>query len=100
MVGLNCGNVSPVAWPAVSRGVEVFVAIDDTAAEGAMRDLAAIGVTAGETGGAGLAAAHALRDGGAAVHGVELRDRTVLVLCTEGATDPVAYERIVGRPPG
>jgi diaminopropionate ammonia-lyase len=100
MAGLNCGNVSPVAWPAVSRGVEVFVAIDDTAAEGAMRDLAAIGVTAGETGGAGLAAAHALRDGGAAVHGVELRDRTVLVLCTEGATDPVAYERIVGRPPG
>jgi diaminopropionate ammonia-lyase len=100
MAGLNCGNVSPVAWPAVSRGVDAFVTIEDAAAADAMRDLAAIGVTAGETGAAGLGGAQALLDGGAAVHGVELRDRTVLVLCTEGATDPVSYERIVGRPPG
>jgi diaminopropionate ammonia-lyase len=99
MAGLNCGNVSPVAWPAVSRGVEVFVAIDDRAAEDAMRELAAVGVTAGETGAAGLAGLRALLDGGPAVHGVEVRDRTVLVLCTEGATDPASYTRVVGRPP-
>jgi diaminopropionate ammonia-lyase len=100
MAGLNCGNVSPVAWPAVSRGVDLFVAIDDAAATAAMRDLAAIGVTAGETGAAGLGGLRALLDGGPAVHGLDLHDRSVLVLCTEGATDPVAYQRIVGRPPG
>src|SRR5437763_2066009 len=26
MAGLNCGTVSPVAWPLVSRGVDLFVA--------------------------------------------------------------------------
>ena len=29
MAGLNCGTVSRVAWPVVSRGVDVFVAVDD-----------------------------------------------------------------------
>ncbi|MDQ1520144.1 MAG: diaminopropionate ammonia-lyase, partial [Actinomycetota bacterium] len=96
MAGLNCGNVSPVAWPSVSRGVDVFVAIEDAGAEQAMRDLAASGVVAGETGAAGLGGLRALADAGAQAHGVELHDRTVLLLCTEGATDPEAYERIVG----
>ena len=50
MAGLNCGTVSIVAWPAVSAGADVFVAVDDAAAERAMRDLATIGVVAGETG--------------------------------------------------
>ena len=40
MAGLNCGTVSPVAWPTVSRGTHMFVAVDDRAAERAMRDLA------------------------------------------------------------
>jgi diaminopropionate ammonia-lyase len=99
MAGLNCGNVSPVAWPAVSRGVDVFVAIDDDAAAAAMRELAGVGVTAGETGAAGLGGLRALVATGADAHGVDVSDRTVLVLCTEGATDPVAYERIVGQAP-
>ena len=99
MAGLNCGNVSPIAWPAVSRGVDVFVAIDDDAAERAMRDLAVAGVVAGETGAAGLAGLRALVDcGDPAVHGVEMIDRTVLLLCTKRATDHEAYERIVGHP--
>jgi diaminopropionate ammonia-lyase len=97
MAGLNCGNVSPVAWPAVSRGVDVFVAIEDAATEQAMRDLAAEGVVAGETGAAGLGGLRALAEAGTEAHGIELQDRTVLLLCTEGATDPEAYERIVGR---
>ena len=54
MAGLNCGTVSVVAWPAVSRGVDVFVAVGDDDAERAMRDLANIGIVAGETGAAAL----------------------------------------------
>ena len=95
MAGLNCGTVSVVAWPAVSRGVDLFVAINDGAAEQAMRDLAEIDVTAGETGAASLAGLRAVTQSDA----MDLAGRTALVLCTEGATDPDAYQRIVGRPP-
>ena len=93
MAGLNCGNVSVIAWPRVAAGVDAFVAVDDRAAEQAMRDLATVGVTAGETGAAALAGLRATLD---ARHDV---GRSVLLLCTEGATDPVAYERIVGHAP-
>jgi diaminopropionate ammonia-lyase len=95
MAGLNCGMVSIVAWPIVASGVDTFVAIDDAAAERAMRDLAAIGIVAGETGAASLAGLRAL----ATVQPDAVSGRHALVLCTEGATDPVAYERIVGSAP-
>ena len=55
MSGLNCGVPSPLAWPIVSRGIDLFVAIEDERARQAMRDLAASGVVAGECGAAGLA---------------------------------------------
>ena len=79
------------------RGVDVFVAVDDAAAEHAMRDLAAIGVVAGETG-------RGRRSPGCAPRSTRgacptLAGKRVLVLCTEGATDPAAYRRIVGREP-
>jgi diaminopropionate ammonia-lyase len=93
MVGMNCGNVSPVAWPAVSSGIDVFLAIDDAPAEAAMRELAEEGVVAGETGAAGVAALHALAAKGV----LDVRGTSVLVLNTEGATDPASYARIVGR---
>jgi diaminopropionate ammonia-lyase len=95
MAGLNCGTVSIVAWPAVSSGADIFVAVDDDAAERAMRDLAEIGIVAGETGGASLAGLRALVEAGEP----DLRGRRALVLCTEGATDPEGYRRIVGREP-
>lgn len=90
MSGLNAGRASTVAWPLVSTGIDVFAAVADAAAETAMRDLAGVGVTAGEAGAAGLAGLAAVAER------LEPRDR-VLLLVTEGATDPGAYERIVGR---
>jgi diaminopropionate ammonia-lyase len=96
MAGLNCGSVSIVAWPAVSRGVSLFVAIGDDAVPGAVRDLARAGIVAGETGAAGLAGVRAVVDAGPHAHGLDLRGRRVLLLCTEGATDPESYARIVG----
>lgn len=93
MAGLNCGTVSELAWPVVAAGTDWFVAVADAAAEAAMRDLATVGVTSGETGAAGLAGLRALVDSGAA----DLdRDASVLVLNTEGPTDPEAYARITG----
>jgi diaminopropionate ammonia-lyase len=93
MAGLNCGTISIVAWPRLRDGVDVFVAIDDDAAMAATRDLARAGIVAGETGAAGLAGLVALAE--AAPDIVARAGRTALLLCTEGATDPDAYARIV-----
>ncbi len=95
MAGLNCGTVSIVAWPRVVRGVDAFVSVADADAEQAMRDLAAIGVVAGETGAASLAGLRAIVGAGV----LDTTGRRALVICTEGATDPAAYERIVGHRP-
>lgn len=96
MAGLNCGTPSSIAFPTLLAGLDVSVAIDDSYAEEAMRSLARSGIVSGETGAAalaGLEAVLALPDRG----GLGLdRAATVLVLVTEGATDPESYRRIVG----
>jgi diaminopropionate ammonia-lyase len=88
--------VSLVAWPRVHAGTTVFVAVGDSAAEQAMRTLSRFEIMAGESGAAGLAGLVALASAGEAGAGIgSLRDRSVLLLCTEGATDAEAYDRIV-----
>jgi diaminopropionate ammonia-lyase len=100
MAGLNCGTPSLVAWPLLRAGLDAVVAVADERARQAMRDLAAAGVVAGETGAAalaGLAEATAARAAGRLRRVLGLgTDARVLLLCTEGATDPQAYQRIVG----
>lgn len=99
MAGLNCGTPSVVAWPEVSRGYGLFVAIDDQRARDGMRLLAREGVEAGETGAAGIGALVDIMSGEdaglRALIGAGPSTRA-LVLCTEGATDPEAYRAIVG----
>lgn len=104
MAGLNCGRPSPVAWPFVSRGISLFVAISDARAEEAMRLLARDGVVSGASGAAGLGGCLAVLSSTA--HERHYRERlgvdktsSVLIISTEGATDPAAYARIVGRLP-
>ena len=100
MVGLNCGTPSLIAWPLVSKGVDWFTAVDDEAARTAMRDLASIGIVAGETGAVSLAGLEALlASDECSAEGRDLSAATVLIVVTEGATDPDAYEAITGRPP-
>lgn len=103
MAGLNCGRVSPVAWPLLRSGIDVFVAVEDDDARQAMRALKAAGVVSGESGAAGLAGVTALIDAGAVAipggpGGRDGRDgdACILLLSTEGATDPDAYAAIVG----
>jgi diaminopropionate ammonia-lyase len=97
MAGLNCATPSLVAWPLVSRGIDVYIAVNDARVPEAMRLLARDGVTAGETGAAGLAGLLRVVDeaDGALRAALSLNARTsVLLLCTEGATDPEAYRRV------
>jgi len=99
MAGLNCGTPSLVAWPSLRTGLDAMVAVADGRARQAVRDLAAVGIVAGETGAAALAGLAEVTTGPAAG---EVRrafglgaDARVLLLCTEGATDPDAYRRII-----
>lgn len=98
MVGLACGEASPLAWRILQPGADAFVTVADARAEEAMRALAALGVVGGESGVAGLAALFALADDAAARDALRL-DPGARILCygTEGATDPDIYRRIVGR---
>lgn len=100
MAGLCCGVPSLVAWPIISRGIDVFVAIDDEWARASMRELAKAGIVSGETGAAGLAGLLALltdadKHAYRALLGLE-PDSHIVVISTEGATDPEAYRKIVG----
>jgi diaminopropionate ammonia-lyase len=100
MAGLNCGEPSMLAWPVVSAGIDLFVAVADERAREAMRLLATAGVVAGETGAAGLAGllelvANADRPEVRQTLGMT-SDARVLLFVTEGATDPDAYASIVG----
>jgi diaminopropionate ammonia-lyase len=103
MAGLACGEVSALAWETLREGTDAAMAIGDDWALQAVRALAGPPdgdpvVVAGETGGAGLAALLALRER------PELRAQLaldassrVLLLGSEGDTDPEIYRRIVGR---
>ena len=101
MAGLNCGLPSALVWPVLAAGADAFVAVTDADAEEAMRALAAEGIVAGESGAAGVAGLLALasQDSAAASRLGISADATVLVVNTEGATDPHNYEAVVGAPP-
>lgn len=100
MAGLNCGTPSSVAWPTIQAATTAYLAVPDELAREAMRRLAEVGIVAGESGAAGLAGLLAAADDPEVRAELALdADARVLVVNTEGATDPGAYEDIVGRRP-
>jgi diaminopropionate ammonia-lyase len=60
MKGLNCGVVSPGAWPTLRDGVDAAITVTEQAAATAVRDLRALGVDSGPCGASSLAAVRAL----------------------------------------
>ncbi|PTA47489.1 diaminopropionate ammonia-lyase [Micromonospora sp. RP3T] len=100
MAGLNCGLPSVLAWPTVRAGTDVFLAVDDDAAHRAMAELARASVVAGESGAAGLGGLLAVAltgDPADRARAGLTPEACVLVVNTEGATDPVNYHRVVGH---
>jgi len=103
MAGLACGEVSPAAWEIVSAAATAYLAIDDRFALDGMRAFASPqggdpAIVAGETGAAGLGALLAARELPALATVMELdAGSRVLLLGSEGDTDPEVYRRITGR---
>jgi diaminopropionate ammonia-lyase len=105
MACLSAGEASPLAWRILDHGAAAFMSMADGFVVEAMIGLAAgtdgdPPLVVGESGSAGVAALLALKDE------TELRAKTgldatsrVLVIASEGATDPGIYRDIVGRTP-
>jgi diaminopropionate ammonia-lyase len=103
MAGLACGEVSPAAWEIVSGAASVFVALDDRYALDAVRRFAEPQsgdpvIVSGETGAVGLAALLAAHEHARlrALLGLDGNAR-VLLMGSEGDTDPDIYKQITGR---
>lgn len=102
MAGLACGEVSLLAWEVLRDHADAAIAVPDDLAAETMRRLARpeaddAAIVAGESAVAGLAALElALGDAAArAALGLDAQSR-VLVIGSEGATDPALYRTIVG----
>lgn len=100
MAGLNCGIPSPVAWPVIRDGMHLFTAVTDDYAEEAMRIFYAENVISGESGASGLAGLLALLKDPRLIEAKEKtavdNNTRVLLINTEGDTDPENYKRIIG----
>ncbi len=99
MVGLNCGTPSFSTWPLLQAQLRASLVISDDPMHDAMRRLASQGIAVGETGAAALGGLIALRAAGALEQSLLAvpADASVLLLSTEGVTDPANYQTVVGQ---
>jgi diaminopropionate ammonia-lyase len=104
MAGLDCAEISEAAWPALRDGIHGMLTVADPEVHAAMRELAAAGLAIGDCGAAPLAALRALAtepQASALRDTVALGpDTRVLLIATEGPTDPRAYERTLSEARG
>jgi diaminopropionate ammonia-lyase len=103
MAGLACGEVSALAWQILSNGADDFMTLSEDAIAPTMR-LFADGykddpaIEAGESAVPAVAAVIIAAQQGAFARALNLDANShVLVLGTEGATDPELYKQLVGR---
>lgn len=105
MAMLECFEPSLVAWRILSRAADAFMTVDEDDAVRTMNRLARPqgadpAIVAGESGGAGLAGVMRVAEDPGLRERIGLTPQSrVLVVNTEGATDPGLYEKLVGMRP-
>ncbi|WP_299808430.1 diaminopropionate ammonia-lyase [uncultured Roseibium sp.] len=105
MAGLACGEISELAWSILEKGADAVVGLPDASAVEGMKLLAGgrdgdRPLVAGESAVAGLMALLAVSGKDAERTALGLTENArVLVFGTEGATDPLLYEQLVGLAP-
>jgi diaminopropionate ammonia-lyase len=108
MAGLNCGRPSLSAWPFIKQGFDGFLTVSDEAAAEAMRTFYYPSkgdprTISGESGAAGLAgltllAQEASMQAARRQLGLD-RNSVVVLLNTEGNTDPEGFDQLVRGTP-
>lgn len=105
MAMLECYEPSIVAWRILARVADGFMTVDEDDAVNVMRRLATpLGndpaIVAGESGGVGLAGLLKAASDPVCKMKLGLNGTScIFVINTEGATDPMKYEALVGRSP-
>ena len=101
MAGLACGEPSPMAWDILKGLTSAYVACEDAVAARGMRALARPlaadkAIISGESGAATMGALLEVAgdEAARAALGLDARAR-VLLISTEGDTDPVNYRRVM-----
>ena len=101
MAGLACGEPSPIAWDILHALASAFLSCEDTVTEQGMRLLGRPldgdpAITSGESGAVGTGALWEIMADAQAREALALDERSrVLLISTEGATDPVNYLRVM-----
>ncbi len=104
MAGLNCGSVSSLAWQILKNGLSGALSISDKLSEKAMRVLASNNssdpeIISGESGAAGLAGLIGLCETNKFKNYKSMinlnSSSSVLVINTEGDTDPINYQKVI-----
>jgi len=100
MAGLACGCPSHLAWSVLREGAAAFMTAPEELAVRGLRMLAKRqpAIISGETGAAGLAGFLAASEGPQRDALGLNRDSVVLLIGTEGATDPDLYQTILKLP--
>jgi len=105
MAMLECYEPSLIAWRILTRAADAFMTVGEAQALDAMRRLATPldgdpAIVAGESGGVGLAGFLAAAGDAHARAALGIGPESlILVINTEGATDPALYASIVGHAP-
>jgi len=106
MAGLNCASVSTLAWDILKNGLSGSMSITDELSKEAMRLLAYPvsgdpSITSGESGASGLGGLIGLSK---TTKYKDLKDKfnlnknsTILIINTEGDTDPTNYKKIINN---
>jgi diaminopropionate ammonia-lyase len=104
MAGLECGEVSPIAWRILDRGADFFMTIRDSAVPHCLRLLAKSPhgdppIFAGESAVAGLIALLDTARDPEARQLLRLDPSSrILLFGTEGITDPIIWRKLVTQP--
>lgn len=102
MAGLSCGEVSELAWPILRYGASHVLTVDDEGVKPMMRYLAKSegerpNIVGGECSASGLITLKTMMDNPELAQTAKIDENSVvLMIGTEGATDPKLYKEIVG----
>ena len=98
MACLSAGEVSILAWEILEKTANFFVRLSDSTIGPTMKRLSFENIISGESGAATLAAFTAICSDKKAKELVKIdQDSRILLISTEGATDPQIYMKLVGK---